>query len=210
MTTSLPDPLHACAFSLHSLSYVVPSLPHTFWPDDGHSSSRGQRHSWWPLALTKHWEFGAKHLTKSQITEENKSIESANGIKSNSSFLTLTLSQSVCRTVSQPVMRSVSEIHRQTDRQTDRQSVIQSISQSINQVLSTHHNNPSFYEWLSFLLYKTWPSSHTRSSSSDHRYRRSSLLSKDSQPRTDTRSLLCCPSLHMRPGCHSWRYHKEL
>lgn len=89
MTTSPPDPLHACAFSLHSLSYVLPSLPHTFSPDNGHSSSRGQRHSWWPLALTKHWEFGAKHFTKSQITVENKNTESANSIKSNLSFLTL-------------------------------------------------------------------------------------------------------------------------
>ena len=136
MTTSLPDPLHACAFSLHSLSYVVPSLPHTFWPDDGHSSSRGQRHSWWPLALTKHWEFGAKHLTKSQITEENKSNESANGIKSNFSFLTLIVSPSVrwfvSQSVSQLVMRSFSQSCGNSVRYTDRQTVGHTVHQSVN------------------------------------------------------------------------------
>ena len=124
MITSPPDPLHACAFSLHSLSYVLPSLPHTCSPDDGHSSSRGQRHSWWPLALTKQWEFGAKHFTKSQITVENKHWIS----KWNKFVSLLVILSSVRRPVSQSVSQSISH--------SVRQSVIHSVSQSVSPSVS--------------------------------------------------------------------------
>ena len=140
MITSPPDPLHACAFSLHSLSYVLPSLPHTCSPDDGHSSSRGHRHSWWPLALTKQWEFGAKHFTKSQITVENKHwISKWNKFVSllvNLSSVRRPVSQSVSQSVNQSVIQSVSHSVRQSVSHSFSQSVSQSVSPSVSPSIS--------------------------------------------------------------------------
>lgn len=73
--------LQAFAFNLHSLSYVISSLPHTFSPEAGHSSSRGHRQSYWPFCFEKQCLFPV-HFTKSQMPEKiwRKQIKAVNVI----------------------------------------------------------------------------------------------------------------------------------